>query len=161
MKAILGKFAIGVDLIVCAISDYYVASLWVNGKTEIQSNSLKTNIILLIEVMLLLSIAAYGTVTFLLKQIYIYEWGIKLSFWGYEKKIEWEDFTVIQRYDDRFFFNILKQKDGSLFWCTYHPFTSIMIFDKFRGPGSRVIPISADEFCDLLTSYGVKYTENK
>lgn len=161
MKAILGKFVIGVDLIVCTISDYYVASLWVNGKTEIQSNSLKTNIILLIEVMLLLSIAAYGTVMFLLKQIYIYEWGIKLSFWEYEKKIEWEDFNVIQRYGDHFFFNISKQKNDSLFWCTYHPFTSIMIFDKFRGLGSRIIPLSADEFCDLLTSYSVKYTESK
>ena len=85
MKVVGGKFATGVDLIVCAISDYYVASLWVNGKDEIQSNSLKTNIILLIEIMLLLSIAAYGTVTFLLKQIYIYEWGIKLSFLEYEK----------------------------------------------------------------------------
>ena len=161
MKVVGGKFATGVDLIVCAISDYYVASLWVNGKDEIQSNSLKTNIILLIEIMLLLSIAAYGTVTFLLKQIYIYEWGIKLSFLEYEKKIEWEDFTVIQRYGDHFFFNISKQKDGSLFWCTYHPFTSIMLFDKFRGPGSRIIRLSADEFCDLLTSYGVKYTESK
>ena len=111
--------------------------------------------------MLLLSIAAYGTVMFLLKQIYIYEWGIKLSFWEYEKKIEWEDFNVIQRYGDHFFFNISKQKNDSLFWCTYHPFTSIMIFDKFRGLGSRIIPLSADEFCDLLTSYSVKYTESK
>ena len=53
MKVVGGKFATGVDLIVCSISDYYVASLWVNGKDEIQSNSLKTNIILLIEIMLL------------------------------------------------------------------------------------------------------------
>lgn len=37
MKVVGGKFATGVDLIVCAISDYYVASLWVNGKDEIQS----------------------------------------------------------------------------------------------------------------------------
>ena len=36
-----------------------------------------------------------------------------------------------------------------------------MLFDKFRGPGNRIIPLSADEFCDLLTSYGVKYTESK
>ena len=80
MKVVGGKFATGVDLIVCAINDYYVESLWINGKDEIQSKSLKTNIILLIEIMLLLSIAAYETVTFLLKQIYIYEGEIKLSF---------------------------------------------------------------------------------
>lgn len=104
--------------------------------------------------------AAYAIVA-LLKQIYIYEWGIKLSFLGYEKKIEWDDFTVIQRYNDHFFFNISKQKDDSLFWCTYHPFTSIMIFDKFRAPSWGIIPLSADEFGELLTSYGVKYTESK
>lgn len=86
MKVVGGKFATGVDLIVCTISDYYVASLWVNGKDEIQSNSLKTNIILLIEIMLLLSIAAYETVTFLLKQIYIYEGEIKLSFLDMKKR---------------------------------------------------------------------------
>ena len=68
---------------------------------------------------------------------------------------------MIQRYNDHFFFNISKQKDDSLFWCTYHPFTSIMIFDKFRGPGWGIIPLSADEFGELLTSYGVKYTESK
>ena len=48
-----------------------------------------------------------------------------LSFWGYEKKIEWEDFTVIQRYNDNFFFNISKQKDDSLFWCTCLLYTSL------------------------------------
>ena len=161
MKVVGGKFATGVDLILCVIINYYVVSIWVNGKDEFHAYSLKTSIIVFLGIMFFLSIAAYGTVTFLLKRIYIYEWGIMLSFWGYEKKIEWEDFTVIQRYGDRFFFNISKQKDGSLFWCTYHPFTSIMLFDKFRGPGSRIIPLSADEFCDLLTSYGVKYTESK
>ena len=135
MKVVWGKFGTGVDLIVCAISSYWWVSLWVNEKDAFHAYSLKTSIIVFL--------------------------GIMLSFWGYEKKIEWEDFTVIQRYNDHFFFNISKQKDDSLFWCTYHPFTSIMIFDKFRGPGWGIIPLSADEFCELLTSYGVKYTESK
>lgn len=161
MKVVWGKFGTGVDLIVCAISSYWWVSLWVNEKDAFHAYSLKTSIIVFLGIMFFLSIAAYGTVTFLLKRIYIYEWGIMLSFWGYEKKIEWEDFTVIQRYNDHFFFNISKQKDDSLFWCTYHPFTSIMIFDKFRGPGWGIIPLSADEFCELLTSYCVKYTESK
>ena len=160
MKVVWGKFGTGVDLILCAIINYYVVSIWVNGKDEFHAYSLKTSIIFLIEVMLVLNMAAY-TIVALLKQIYIYEWGIKLSFLGYEKKIEWDDFTVIQRYNDHFFFNISKQKDDSLFWCTYHPFTSIMIFDKFRAPSWGIIPLSADEFCELLTSYGVKYTESK
>ena len=59
MKVVGGKFATGVDLIVCAISDYYVASLWVNGKKMNSIELIKNNIILLIEIMLLLSIAAY------------------------------------------------------------------------------------------------------
>ena len=75
--------------------------------------------------------------------------------------MEWDDFAVIKRCDDHFFFNISKQKDGSLFWHACHPFTSIMIFDKVRAPSWGIIPLSADEFCDLLTSYGVKYTESK
>ena len=135
MKVVWGKFGTGVDLIVCAISSYWWVSLWVNEKDAFHAYSLKTSIIVFL--------------------------GIMLSFWGYEKKIEWEDFTVIQRYNDHFFFNISKQKDDSLFWCTYHPFTSIMIFDKFRAPSWGIIPLSADEFGELLTSYGVKYTESK
>ena len=161
MKVVGGKFATGVDLIVCAISDYYVASLWVNGKDEIQSNSLKTNIILLIEIMLLLSIAAYGTVTFLLKQIYIYEWGMQISFLKYKKKIEWEEFSVIRRYHNHFFFNMSKQKDAGPYWAMFHPFTSFVIFDNSRNRSVHTMPLNADEFCELLTSYGVQYTERK
>ena len=54
-----------------------------------------------------------------------------------------------------------KQKDSGLFFSTYHPFTSFVIFDKSQFSCVRTMPISADEFCDLLTSYGVKYKENK
>lgn len=86
MKVVWGKFGTGVDLILCAIINYYVVSIWVNGKDEFHAYSLKTSIIFLIEVMLVLNMAAYAIVA-LLKQIYIYEWGIKLSFLGYEKKI--------------------------------------------------------------------------
>ena len=160
MKVIWGKFSTGVNLILCAACDYYIMSILIKEKAQIQSYSSKESIILLIGMMFLFGLSTAGTVV-RLKQICIYEWGIKLSFLGYEKKIEWDDFTVIQRYDDHFFFNISKQKDDSLFLCIYHPFTSIMIFDKFRAPSWGIIPLSADEFCDLLTSYGVKYTESK
>ena len=91
MKVVWGKFGTGVDLIVCAISRYWWVSLWVNEKDAFHAYSLKTSIIVFLGIMFFLSIAAYGTVTFLLKRIYIYEWGIMLSFWGYEKKIEWEE----------------------------------------------------------------------
>ena len=139
---------------------YLMLNFWEEGKGQISSYNMQDKALMILWFMIYTFGVAYGIIN-ALTSIYIYEWGIMLSFWGYEKKIEWEDFTVIQRYNDHFFFNISKQKDDSLFWCTYHPFTSIMIFDKFRGPGWGIIPLSADEFCELLTSYGVKYTESK
>lgn len=161
MKVIWDDLGRSIKLIVCAMGNYYCASIWIKEKAQIQSYSLKESIIVLIGMMFFIGLFGVAVTVELLRQIYICEWGIKLSFLRYEKKIEWEDFTVIQRYNDHFFFNISKQKDDSLFWCTYHPFTSIMIFDKFRAPSWGIIPLSADEFCDLLTSYGVKYKENK
>lgn len=161
MKVIWDDLGRSIKLIVCAMGNYYCASIWIKEKAQIQSYSLKESIIVLIGMMFFIGLFGVAVTVELLRQIYICEWGIKLSFLRYEKKIEWEDFTVIQRYNDHFFFNISKQKDDSLFWCTYHLFTSIMIFDKFRAPSWGIIPLSADEFCDLLTSYGVKYTESK
>ena len=133
MKVIWDDLGRSIKLIVCAMGNYYLASIWIKEKAQIQSYSLKESIIVLIGMMFFIGLFGVAVTVELLRQIYIYEWGIKLSFLRYEKKIEWEDFTVIQRYNDHFFFNISKQKDDSLFWCTYHPFTSIMIFDKFRG----------------------------
>ena len=161
MKVIWDDLGRSIKLIVCAMGNYYCASIWIKEKAQIQSYSLKESIVVLIGMMFFSGLFGVAVTVELLRQIYICEWGIKLSFLRYEKKIEWEDFTVIQRYNDHFFFNISKQKDDSLFWCTYHPFTSIMIFDKFRAPSWGIIPLSADEFCNLLTSYGVKYTESK
>ena len=90
---IWGKFGTGVDLIVCAISSYWWVSLWVNEKDAFHAYSLKTSIIVFLGIMFFLSIAAYGTVTFLLKRIYIYEWGMHdLIFETMKKKIEWEEF---------------------------------------------------------------------
>ena len=161
MKVIWDDLGRSIKLIVCAMGNYYCASIWIKEKAQIQSYSLKESIIVLTGMMFFIGLFGVAVTVELLRQIYICEWGIKLSFLRYEKKIEWEDFTVIQRYNDHFFFNISKQKDDSLFWCTYHPFTSIMIFDKFRAPSWGIITLSADEFCNLLTSYGVKYTESK
>ena len=140
---------------------YLMTRFWEEAKNQCELYNLPQKLWVILGMMFFIGLFGVAVTVELLRQIYIYEWGIKLSFLRYEKKIEWEDFTVIQRYNDHFFFNISKQKDDSLFWCTYHPFTSIMIFDKFRGPGWGIIPLSADEFCELLTSYGVKYTESK
>ena len=87
MKVVWGKFGTGVDLIVCAISSYWWVSLWVNEKDAFHAYSLKTSIIVFLGIMFFLSIAAYGTVTFLLKRIYIYEWGMKNRKEAYRIKI--------------------------------------------------------------------------
>ena len=160
MKAGYRKFYKYFSILVFMGCGYLMLNFWEEGKGQISSYNMQDKALMILWFMIYTFGVAYGIIN-ALTSIYIYEWGIMLSFWGYEKKIEWEDFTVIQRYNDHFFFNISKQKDDSLFWCTYHPFTSIMIFDKFRGPGWGIIPLSADKFCELLTSYGVKYTESK
>ena len=139
---------------------YLMLNFWEEAKGQISSYNMQDKAFMIFWFMIYTFGVAYGIIN-ALTSIYIYEWGMQISFLKYKKKIEWDDFTVIQRYNDHFFFNISKQKDDSLFWCTYHPFTSIMIFDKFRAPSWGIIPLSADEFCDLLTSYGVKYTESK
>jgi hypothetical protein len=43
----------------------------------------------------------------------------------------------------------------------FHPFTSFVIFDNSRNRSVHTMPLNADEFCELLTSYGVQYTERK
>ena len=161
MKVIWDDLGRSIKLIVCAMGNYYLASIWIKEKAQIQSYSLKESIIVLIGMMFFIGLFGVAVTVELLRQIYIYEWGIKLSFLRYEKKIEWEDFTVIQRYNDHFFFNMSKQKDPGPYWAMFHPFTSFVIFDNSRNRSVHIIPLSADEFCDLLTSYGVKYTESK
>ena len=45
-----------------------------------------------------------------LTSIYIYEWGMQISFLKYKKKIEWEEFSVIRRYHILFFLKLSKKK---------------------------------------------------
>lgn len=103
MKVIWDDLGRSIKLIVCAMGNYYLASIWIKEKAQIQSYSLKESIIVLIGMMFFIGLFGVAVTVELLRQIYIYEWGIKLSFLRYEKKIEWEDFTVIQRYNDHFF----------------------------------------------------------
>jgi hypothetical protein len=42
MKVIWGKFGTGVDLILCVIINYYVVSIWVNGKDEFHAYCYKS-----------------------------------------------------------------------------------------------------------------------
>ncbi len=60
-------------------------------------------------IMFICGIVSWGSVD-ALTRIYIHKWGMELAFLGYKKKIVWEDFSVIQRYKNHFFFNVSKQK---------------------------------------------------
>ena len=133
---------------------------WEDAKNQCELYNLPQKLWVIFGIMFICGIVSWGSVD-ALTRIYIHKWGMELAFLGYKKKIVWEDFSVIQRYKNHFFFNVSKQKDSGLFFSTYHPFTSFVIFDKSQFSCVRTMPISADEFCDLLTSYGVKYTESK
>ena len=89
MKVIWDDLGRSIKLIVCAMGNYYLASIWIKEKAQIQSYSLKESIIVLIGMMFFIGLFGVAVTVELLRQIYIYEWGIKLSFLRYEKKIEW------------------------------------------------------------------------
>lgn len=95
-----------------------------------------------------------------LTSIYIYEWGMQISFLKYKKKSNGKNFLL---YEDIIiiFLQYVKTKDAGPYWAMFHPFTSFVIFDNSRNRSVHTMPLNADEFCELLTSYGVQYTERK
>ena len=138
---------------------YLMLNFWEEAKGQ-SSYNMQDKAFMIFWFMIYTFGVAYGIIN-ALTSIYIYEWGMQISFLKYKKKIEWEEFSVIRRYHNHFFFNMSKQKDPGPYWAMFHPFTSFVIFDNSRNRSVHIIPLSADEFCDLLTSYGVKYTESK
>ncbi len=109
MKVIWDDLGRSIKLIVCAMGNYYLASIWIKEKAQIQSYSLKESIIVLIGMMFFIGLFGVAVTVELLRQIYIYEWGIKLSFLRYEKKDQMGRFYCdTERYNDHFFFNISK-----------------------------------------------------
>ena len=97
-----------------------------------------------------------------LTSIYIYEWGMQISFLKYKKKIEWEEFSVIRRYHNHFFFNMSKQKDAGPYWAMFHPFTSFVIFDNSRNRSVHTIRLTPTNFvnCSLHMVFSTR-KENK
>ena len=139
---------------------YLMLNFWEEAKGQISSYNMQDKAFMIFWFMIYTFGVAYGIIN-ALTSIYIYEWGMQISFLKYKKKIEWEEFSVIRRYHNHFFFFFSKQKDPGPYCAMFHPFTSFVIFDNSRNRSVHIIPLSADEFCDLLTSYGVKYTESK
>ena len=160
MKAGYRKFYKYFSILVFMGCGYLMLNFWEEGKGQISSYNMQDKALMILWFMIYTFGTAAGIIN-TLTSIYIYEWGMQISFLKYKKKIEWEEFSVIRRYHNHFFFNMSKQKDAGPYWAMFHPFTSFVIFDNSRNRSVHTMPLNADEFCVLLTSYGVQYTERK
>ena len=179
MKIGYRKFNKYFNILVFMGCGYLMLNFWEEGKGQISSYNMQDKAFMIFWFMIYTFGAANGIIN-ALTSIYIYEWGMKILFWGYGKSVRWEEFIDIQKrnnhflfqmskrevflnlpYNSRFSVNLSKKRDPNLLLAVYHPFTSFVICDKTETMSANIIPLSADEFCDLLTSYGVKYTESK
>ena len=102
---------------------YLMLNFWEEGKGPISSYNMQDKALMILWFMIYTFGTAAGIIN-TLTSIYIYEWGMQISFLKYKKKIEWEEFSVIRRYHNHFFFNMSKQKDAGPYWAMFHPFTS-------------------------------------
>ena len=71
MKVIWDDLGRSIKLIVCAMGNYYLASIWIKEKAQIQSYSLKESIIVLIGMMFFIGLFGVAVTVELLRQIYI------------------------------------------------------------------------------------------
>ena len=154
MKAGYRKFYKYFSILVFMGCGYLMLNFWEEGKGQISSYNMQDKALMILWFMIYTFGTAAGIIN-TLTSIYIYEWGMQISFLKYKKKIEWEEFSVIRRYHNHFFFNMSKQKDAGPYWAMFHPFTSFVIFDNSRNRSVHTMPLNADEFCELLTSYDV------
>ena len=151
MKAGYRKFYKYFSILVFMGCGYLMLNFWEEGKGQISSYNMQDKALMILWFMIYTFGTAAGIIN-TLTSIYIYEWGMQISFLKYKKKIEWEEFSVIRRYHNHFFFNMSKQKDAGPYWAMFHPFTSFVIFDNSRNRSVHTMPLNADEFCELLTS---------
>ena len=96
---------------------YLMTRFWEDAKNQCELYNLPQKLWVIFGIMFICGIVSWGSVD-ALTRIYIHKWGMELAFLGYKKKIVWEDFSVIQRYKNHFFFNVSKQKDSGLFFST-------------------------------------------
>lgn len=71
MKVIWDDLGRSIKLIVCAMGNYYLASIWIKEKAQIQSYSLKESIIVLIGMMFFIGLFGVAVTVELLRQIII------------------------------------------------------------------------------------------
>ena len=155
---------------------YMILNIWITEKKAVETYTLTEKNFVMGAIIVFLSLIAHLIISGVFTQFYIYNWGMQIRFLGYEKKIKWEEFAVIRKYDHYFFFhmskreeffvmpyqsrfsfNISKQEDNRVRGAAYHPFTCFVIFDQSKPTSLKSMPISMDEFCELLDAYQVKY----
>ena len=161
MKAGYRKFYKYFSILVFMGCGYLMLNFWEEGKGQISSYNMQDKALMILWFMIYTFGTAAGIIN-TLTSIYIYEWGMQISFLKYKKKIEWEEFSVIRRYHNHFFFNMSKQKDAGPYWAMFHPFTSFVIFDNSRNRSVHTMPLNADEFvnCSLHMVFSTR-KENK
>lgn len=89
---------------------YLMLNFWEEAKGQISSYNMQDKAFMIFWFMIYTFGVAYGIIN-ALTSIYIYEWGMQISFLKYKKKLR-EEFSVIRRYHNHFFFNMSKQKDS-------------------------------------------------
>ena len=88
---------------------YLMLNFWEEAKGQISSYNMQDKAFMIFWFMIYTFGVAYGIIN-ALTSIYIYEWGMQISFLKYKKKIEWEEFSVIRRYHNHFFFNTINEQ---------------------------------------------------
>lgn len=159
MKAGYRKFYKYFSILVFMGCGYLMLNFWEEGKGQISSYNMQDKALMILWFMIYTFGTAAGIIN-TLTSIYIYEWGMQISFLKYKKKSNGKNFLL---YEDIIiiFLQYVKTKDAGPYWAMFHPFTSFVIFDNSRNRSVHTMPLNADEFCELLTSYGVQYTERK
>ena len=73
---------------------YLMLNFWEEAKGQISSYIMQDKAFMIFWFMIYTFGVAYGIIN-ALTSIYIYEWGMQISFLKYKKKIEWEEFSII------------------------------------------------------------------
>ena len=106
MKAGYRKFYKYFSILVFMGCGYLMLNFWEEGKGQISSYNMQDKALMILWFMIYTFGTAAGIIN-TLTSIYIYEWGMQISFLKYKKKIEWEEFSVIRR---SFFLQYVKTK---------------------------------------------------
>lgn len=95
MKAGYRKFYKYFSILVFMGCGYLMLNFWEEGKGQISSYNMQDKALMILWFMIYTFGTAAGIIN-TLTSIYIYEWGMQISFLKYKKKIEWENFLLYE-----------------------------------------------------------------